>query len=167
MPYYPRADRPELLGYYLSAIIYLLSKTYYGPQILVHFFLRWFILLKNFHLPYQSCDTYRLRKFKSYTSTFYDKSDQSQKWALVYTLMRMNGQEPRLKWADFGSTRPKTQGGMRGSLAKNISSTFPGNWQIKSTTISTSLVMKNAETPKSMLPTKDFYKIFWPLLCVR
>ena len=33
-PVFPRADRPELLRYYLSVIIYSLSKTFYGPQIL-------------------------------------------------------------------------------------------------------------------------------------
>ena len=33
-PIFPRADRPELLTYYLSAIKIALSKTFYGPQIL-------------------------------------------------------------------------------------------------------------------------------------
>ena len=48
MPYYPRADRPELLTYKLSAIIHLLSKTYYGPQILVNFCTRLLFLTRRF-----------------------------------------------------------------------------------------------------------------------
>ena len=38
MPYYPRADRPELLTVWLSAIMIFLSKTYYGPEILAAHF---------------------------------------------------------------------------------------------------------------------------------
>ena len=47
-PVFPRADRPELLGYYLSAIIYLVSRTFYGPQILSIFCERFFAILRNF-----------------------------------------------------------------------------------------------------------------------
>ena len=47
-PVFPRADRPELLRDYLSAIIILLSKTFYGPQILVHFYTRFLRLFAIF-----------------------------------------------------------------------------------------------------------------------
>ena len=47
-PIFPRADRPELLRYYLSAIIYLLSIPYYGPHILVHFLQAFLAIFRNF-----------------------------------------------------------------------------------------------------------------------
>ena len=48
MPYHPRADRPELLTYYISAIKYLLSITYYGPEILVDFLQAFLAIFPNF-----------------------------------------------------------------------------------------------------------------------
>ena len=47
MPYLPRADRPELLKYFIRAIIYSLSKPYYGPQILSIFCKRFLAIFRN------------------------------------------------------------------------------------------------------------------------
>ena len=88
-PIFPRADRPELLTYYISAIIYSLSKTYYGPEILVHFCTRFcaiFLAKKPGENPHSTLKKHRVRRsnfFHIFTRTFSKTSFSALNWRVA------------------------------------------------------------------------------------
>ena len=64
-PISPRADRPELLRYYLSAIMFFVSRTFYGPQILSIFT----SVFSRFHAIFlaKNPEKYNLREHSKHT----------------------------------------------------------------------------------------------------